>query len=191
MTDERKAQVRDIVAAFRDKPVSNEALKSYCERNNYLILTKGEYEDYLYQIKHDEKMAAVYPKLLSALAALRYTPLFASEAERKADETARDEVRVHLAADEVRMVEQPLEEGDVGLDPLDHELVEAAPQPADRGRPILGVGNARDRQNPAGRQGPGHAPTVFHKAQGNPRHTRSHTHWAAARPQPDRLHTSL
>jgi len=97
MDSERKGEIADIVNHFRGKPVTNEVLTEYCNRQKYEPITQGQYSDYLYQIENDEKMAKMLPIVLGYFVEyMTYVGEFGTEAEQKARLEGMNELRVKL-----------------------------------------------------------------------------------------------
>lgn len=75
--------ILEAVATFRDKPVTQEALNEFCSRRNIEPMTLGQLDDHLYQVKHDERMAQIYPLVLAELAKIKYYGEYMSEVQAK------------------------------------------------------------------------------------------------------------
>lgn len=96
MDEKRREEVARIVAHFRGKAVTQNALTEWCNRNKIEPIVAGDLEDYTYQVEHDEKVEKLYPLILSEVQKLRYAPEFAPEKLRKEIKTGNDEVRVNI-----------------------------------------------------------------------------------------------
>lgn len=76
-------EMKAIVEEFRGKPVSNEALKSFCERHGYAVIGVGEYSDWLFAYEHDERLVKIMPEIFTALSKWKYPGGFLNENDAK------------------------------------------------------------------------------------------------------------
>jgi len=97
MDTKKRNEVYDIITAWRGKPYNDGALKSYCERKGYEFVDSGSLQDYIFQQEHDEKMSALYPKVLAELQNLSYIPEYINQDEQKRIREKNDEVRINIA----------------------------------------------------------------------------------------------
>lgn len=75
--------ILEVVNTFRDKPVSQEALNEFCTRRNIEPMTLGTLDDHIYQVKHDERMANIYPLVLAELSKIKYYGEYMSKSQIK------------------------------------------------------------------------------------------------------------
>ena len=73
--------IMEAVNQFRDIPVTQDALNEFCTRRQIEPMTLGVLDDHIYQVKHDERMARVYPLVLAEIAKIKYYPEYASKAD--------------------------------------------------------------------------------------------------------------
>jgi len=96
MNEQRREEISKIIAHFRGKAINQNVLTEFCNLNKVEPIVIGDYEDYLYQTEHDERVIKLYPLILAECQKLRYTPEFAPEKERKEIAKGNDEVRVNI-----------------------------------------------------------------------------------------------
>lgn len=97
MDEQRRELIGRVVAHFRGKAVTQNVLQEYCNLNKIEpAILLGDYQDFLYQVEHDEKVLKLYPLILAELQKLRYAPEFSTEKERKEIREGNDEVRVNI-----------------------------------------------------------------------------------------------
>ena len=77
------AIVLEVVETFRGKPVTQEALNEFCSRRNIEPMTLGTLDDHIYQVKHDERMAKIYPLVLAEISKMKYYGEYMSESDVK------------------------------------------------------------------------------------------------------------
>lgn len=95
---ERNEQLKAVYEHFgRQDTVVQDALKTYCEREGIDLVTEGDYQDFVYAVKHDERMGNLMPELLAALSKLKYLPEIATSAERKDILAANNAVVTEIA----------------------------------------------------------------------------------------------
>lgn len=80
-TERNPKEIRAIIEHFLGKEVSNEALKSFCERSGYAVIGEGEYSDWLFAYEHDERFKKVMPSIMAALSKWQYPSDFLSETD--------------------------------------------------------------------------------------------------------------
>ncbi len=97
MDGARRIQIKAIVEHFRGKAVSNGALKEFCERNKYEPLSEGDYQDWLFQYEHDERVKAALPAIFAELSKFQYVPELCGDIERQAISKANGEIEVRIA----------------------------------------------------------------------------------------------
>lgn len=97
MTGKRRQEIKAIVEAFRGQPVTNDLLKAFCERHGYELLTEGEYQDWLFQYEHDERVASALPAIFAELTKFQYTSEFAGDEERQKVREANEAIEVNIA----------------------------------------------------------------------------------------------
>jgi hypothetical protein len=97
MDGKRRQDIKAIVEAFRGQPVTNDLLKAYCERHGYELLTEGEYQDWLFQYEHDERIVTALPAIFAELAKFQYTSEFAGDEERRKIREANEAIEVAIA----------------------------------------------------------------------------------------------
>lgn len=97
MDDKRRAEIAQIVAHFRGKAVTQNVINEYCNLNKIDPIVASEFEDYLVQVEHDEKVALIFKDILAELQNLRFVPEFASAKERLEAEKAGEEVSINIA----------------------------------------------------------------------------------------------
>ena len=93
MDNKKRTEVRLLIDQFRDKPFTDEVLKSFCERKGIEFVSKGVLEDYIFEQDHAEKMQKLYPRVLEALKGLQYSPAFVPEEREKEIGKENDKVR--------------------------------------------------------------------------------------------------
>lgn len=76
-------QIKQILEYFEDKQVSNAALKEYCNRQGLDLITESQYEDYIYQKEHDERVTKTLTGIFTELSQFKYIPTFISDSERR------------------------------------------------------------------------------------------------------------
>src|SRR5215208_5834680 len=97
MYGKRRQDIKAIVEAFRGQPVTNDLLKAYCERHGYELLTEGEYQDWLFQYEHDERVAKALPAIFAELTKFQYTSEFAGDEERRKIREKNEAIEVKIA----------------------------------------------------------------------------------------------
>lgn len=97
MDDKRRGEIAQIVAHFRGKAVTQNVINEYCNLNKIDPIVATEFEDYLVQVEHDEKVALIFKDILAELQNLRFVPEFATAKERKEAEEAGEQVSVNIA----------------------------------------------------------------------------------------------
>lgn len=96
MNEQRREEIAKIVEHFRGKPINQNVLTEFCNKNKIEPIVIGDFQDFLYQTEHDEKVGKIYPLILAEVQKLVYIPEFASEAERKRMAKENDDVRVRI-----------------------------------------------------------------------------------------------
>ena len=96
MSEQRREEISKIVAHFRGKAINQNVLLEFCNLNKIEPIVLGDYQDFLYQIEHDEKVMSLYPLILAELQKLRYAPEFSTEKERKEIHKGNDDVRISI-----------------------------------------------------------------------------------------------
>jgi hypothetical protein len=97
MEGKRRQEIKTIVEAFRGQLVTNDLLKAYCERHGYERLTEGEYQDWLFQYEHDERVAKALPAIFAELTKFQYTSEFAGDEERRRIREENEAIEIRIA----------------------------------------------------------------------------------------------
>lgn len=92
-----KGHIGEIIANFRDKPVNQNLLKSFCERNKYEVITPGQLEEYIGQQEHDERVNSALPFIFAELAKYQHIPEFVSDERRKSIVAANEDIEWKVA----------------------------------------------------------------------------------------------
>lgn len=84
MDHKRKKELIDIVAHFRGKLVSGNAITEYCNLKGYEPISEGELEDFTYAVTMQDRFNEVWPKMVAILGKWKYLGELASDEEQKA-----------------------------------------------------------------------------------------------------------
>lgn len=90
--------IKEAVAMFRDKPVTQDALNEFCTRRKIEPMTLGTLDDHIYQVKHDERMSGLYPRILAEIAKIKYYPEYSSKADINRKITELDAIEDAIVA---------------------------------------------------------------------------------------------
>lgn len=93
----RAGELKEIVEFFRGKPVTNDALKAFCDRKKFMPILVGEYEDYLFQYEHDLRLATALPEILALLTKFRIVPELEKESVKKKIIKDNDDLSAEVA----------------------------------------------------------------------------------------------
>lgn len=97
MTDVQREQIRLVVDQFNGKPVNQNALNEFCDRNGIDKFDLGSLEDYTEQVNHDNKISALLSAITPLLQRLKYIPEFAPAKERKDAIQSNNDVEDEIA----------------------------------------------------------------------------------------------
>lgn len=97
MNDARRAQLRQIVDHFRGKAITQNVINEYCNLNKFEPIVESEFQDYLVQVEHDEKVERIFKDILAELQKLQFVPEFATEAQRRKALEANEEVEISIS----------------------------------------------------------------------------------------------
>lgn len=95
-TERNPKEIRAIIEHFLGKEVSNEALKSFCERSGYAVIGEGEYSDWLFAYEHDERFRKVLPEIMAALSKWHYPGDFLSEQDAVKIKSQNEDVELEI-----------------------------------------------------------------------------------------------
>ena len=90
-------QIKNILARFRGKPVTNNILAEYCNLNKFDLVVESQYEDYLFQQEHDERAQRALAGIFAELSHFRYVPTFISDTEKRALNEANEDIEWKIA----------------------------------------------------------------------------------------------
>ena len=91
------AHIGAILAFFKDKPVTQDLLKAFCERSQFEVITLGQYEEFRGQQEHDERVMAMLPDIFEELSAFRHVPEYITDKEKTAIRASNDDIEWKIA----------------------------------------------------------------------------------------------
>lgn len=97
MDNTRRGEIRIIIDHFRGKAVNQKVIEEFCKLNKITPIVASEFEDYLVQVEHDEKVEKIFKELLAELQKLVFVPEFASAKIIEEAGNANEEVEIAIA----------------------------------------------------------------------------------------------
>jgi|SRR3972149_11549162 len=85
-------EIKKVLAHFKGKPVNNNILTEYCNLYHLDLITEGDYEDYLFQQEHDERVEKTLPLIFAELSQFRYVPTFINDDEKREMNEANEDI---------------------------------------------------------------------------------------------------
>ncbi len=97
MDDKKNSEIRQVLEHFKDiKDIPHKTMEEFCTRKKFEVILPDDFVDYRFQREYDQKLAAMYPEILKALAEWKYIPEFLSEAESKKRSDKNDDIRMAI-----------------------------------------------------------------------------------------------
>ena len=90
-------QIKQILAHFKDKPVTNAVLKEYCNLKHFDLIVMSQYDDYLFQQEHDERVTNALSHIFKELSQYKYIPTFISDGDKKTMNEANEDIEWKIA----------------------------------------------------------------------------------------------
>lgn len=98
MEGKRRLQIKDIVQTFRGKVVNAKLLKEYCDRHQFELVTEGEFQDFLFQQEHDERVQKCLPAILAELSKFQQPGEWIGDDEREKINEQNEIIAVNICA---------------------------------------------------------------------------------------------